>query len=155
MTVSRSLNQLLWLRRLVTGLRKRWLERSSHISIHPSSSVSLSSRMVTRQGGDIIIGAETLIAFKTLLLAVELATGKHAPIVIGKRCFIGGGSIVMPGVSIHDEVIVAAGAVVFDDVPTQCIVAGNPAKIIRRNIEVGRFGRLEGADDASRRLWKP
>lgn len=49
----------------------------------------------------------------------------------------------------------AAGAVVFCDVPPNCIAAGNPAKIIRTEIIVGKFGRLSGADDNSRRLWRP
>ena len=38
----------------------------------------------------------------------------------------------MPGVNIGDEVIVAAGSVVTKDVPSNCIVAGVPAKIIKR-----------------------
>jgi len=37
-------------------------------------------------------------------------------------------------------------------VPPRCMVVGNPAKIVRENIKVGRFGRLEGADETHRRL---
>jgi acetyltransferase-like isoleucine patch superfamily enzyme len=48
----------------------------------------------------------------------------------------------MPGITIGDEVIVGAGAVVTKDVPSNCIVAGNPARIIRTNIHTGRFGQL-------------
>ena len=40
----------------------------------------------------------------------------------------------MPGVKLGNCVIVGAGAVVTRDVPDNCIVAGNPAKIIRKNI---------------------
>jgi maltose O-acetyltransferase len=88
-------------------------------------------------------------------MGYDVARDQHAPVRIGKRCFIGGGSVILPGVTIGNEVIVGAGAVVFDDVPDRCIVAGNPARIVRRDIAVGRFGRLAGADDNSRRLWKP
>ena len=62
--------------------------------------------------------------------------------------------MIMPGVTVGDESIVAAGAVVFDDVPPRSIVAGNPARVIRSDIKVGRFGRLDGADDNTRRLYR-
>jgi acetyltransferase-like isoleucine patch superfamily enzyme len=52
----------------------------------------------------------------------------------------------MPGVRIGHSSIVAAGAVVTKDVPPRSIVAGNPAKIIRSDIEVGRYGRFLSAD---------
>jgi nucleoside-diphosphate-sugar epimerase len=79
--------------------------------------------------------------------ARDLATGQVRPIRIGGRCFIGGGSMILPGVTVGDEVIVAAGAVVTRDVPPRSIVAGNPARIIRSDIEVVRFGRLKSADE--------
>lgn len=53
------------------------------------------------------------------------------PIVIGNRVWIGGNSTILPGITIGDNVIVAAGAVVTKDVPDNAIVGGNPAKIIR------------------------
>ena len=59
----------------------------------------------------------------------------------------------MPGVTIGAGSIVGGGAVVFDDVPPGSIVAGNPASILRSDITVGRFGRLSGADENTRRLW--
>ncbi len=51
-------------------------------------------------------------------------------ITIGSNVFVGVNSIVMPGVSIEDNVIVAAGSVVTKSVPQGTIVGGNPAKII-------------------------
>jgi hypothetical protein len=42
-----------------------------------------------------------------------------------------------------DEVIVGIGAVVTKDVPSNCIVAGNPATIIREGIRCGRYGVLQ------------
>jgi len=56
-----------------------------------------------------------------------------APITIGDDCWLGGSVIVLPGVTIGDNVVVGAGAVVTKDVPSNCMVAGNPARIIRRN----------------------
>jgi acetyltransferase-like isoleucine patch superfamily enzyme len=48
----------------------------------------------------------------------------------------------MPGVKIGDEVIVAAGAVVTKEVPANCIVAGNPARIVRTNIRMNNKAEL-------------
>ncbi|MEI6419549.1 MAG: DapH/DapD/GlmU-related protein [Sphingomonadales bacterium] len=149
-----SLNQFRRLRLLLTGLRRRWLQRRTGVIIHPSASISLSSRFIAGKRGAITVGADTLIAFKTLIDARDVSTGEIRPISIGERCFIGGGSTIMPGVTISNEVIVAAGAFVFSDVPEKSIVAGNPAKVIRTDIKVGKFGRLFFADENTRKMWK-
>ncbi|MDO4565403.1 MAG: DapH/DapD/GlmU-related protein, partial [Clostridia bacterium] len=56
------------------------------------------------------------------------------PVTIGNDVWIGGNCTILPGVTIGNNVIVAAGAVVTKDVPDNCVVAGVPAKIIR-NLE--------------------
>ncbi|KAL5598760.1 hypothetical protein BROUX41_003904 [Berkeleyomyces rouxiae] len=55
-----------------------------------------------------------------------------APIVIGEDCWFGGSCIVLPGVTIGRGVTVGAGSVVTKDVPDMVVVAGNPARIVRR-----------------------
>jgi acetyltransferase-like isoleucine patch superfamily enzyme len=57
-----------------------------------------------------------------------------ADVYIGRNCFIAVGAIIMPGVTIGDETIVGAGAVVTKNIPSNCIVVGNPAKIIKTDI---------------------
>ena len=148
-----SLNRLLWLRSRLIGLRRRWLTLRYGVDIDPSSAISLSSRLLGAGAGSISVGAETLIAFKTLVYCQDPASGKIAPVRIGGRCFVGGGATILPGVTVHDESIIAAGSVVFDDVPPRSIVAGNPARVIRSEIEVGPYGRLKGADENTRRMW--
>ncbi len=150
-----SLNKLRRLRVAITGVRRWWLTRRHGVRYDASSSLSLSARFICVAPGAIEVGAESLVAFKTLLLSRIRPDGTIAGVRVGRRCFIGGGSMILPGVSIGDESIVAAGAVVDADVPARSIVAGNPARVIRRDIVVGRFGRLEGADETSRRLWQP
>eukprot|EP00771_Trimastix_marina_P003116 gnl/Trimastix_PCT/4316.p1 GENE.gnl/Trimastix_PCT/4316~~gnl/Trimastix_PCT/4316.p1 ORF type:complete len:205 (+),score=19.06 gnl/Trimastix_PCT/4316:47-661(+) len=65
---------------------------------------------------------------KTRCDLLELAK----PIRIGNRCWLGGGAIVLPGVTIGDDVVVGAGAVVTKDVPSGVLVVGNPARVIRQ-----------------------
>lgn len=63
------------------------------------------------------------------------------PIRIGHDVWIGGGAIILPGVTIGDRSVIGAGSVVVRDVPAAKVVAGNPARIIRalddrKNMEV-------------------
>ena len=132
--------------------RSFWL-RARGIDLHPTAMISLSSRILPGERGSISIGAETLIAFKTLIYSYDPRVGKVLPVKIGRRCFIGGGSMILPGVTIGDEAIVGGGAVVSSDVPSRTIVGGSPARIVRRNIDVGPFGRLVGADENTRLMW--
>lgn len=50
---------------------------------------------------------------------------------IGNNCYIGTGSIIMNPVTIGNNVTIGAGSVVTKDIPDNCIVAGNPAKVIK------------------------
>ena len=59
----------------------------------------------------------------------------HAPIKIGENCWIGSDVRICKGVSIGDNSIIAACSVVTKDVPANCIVAGNPAKIVKTDID--------------------
>ena len=54
------------------------------------------------------------------------------PIRIGNECFFGASVIVVPGVTIGDNVVVGAGSVVTKDVPSNTIVCGNPAKPVKQ-----------------------
>lgn len=150
----RSLNRLRKIRNAIIALRLSWLNRTQGTRIHPTASLSLSSRFVNGRKDGIIVGERTLVAFKTLLCTNDPSFGRNGNIVIGRHCFIGGGSVIAPGVTIGDESIVGAGSVVMDDVPSRCIVGGNPARILRRDIEVGPYGRLKGADANTRAMWR-
>ncbi len=57
---------------------------------------------------------------------------KRAPIYIGDNCFIGMNSIILKGTTIGNNVVIGAGSVVSGTFPDNCIIAGNPAKIIRQ-----------------------
>lgn len=53
-------------------------------------------------------------------------------ITIGNNVWVGWGSIILKGVSIGDNSVIAAGSIVVSDVPPNCIVAGNPAKVVKK-----------------------
>lgn len=61
-------------------------------------------------------------------------SGYGIPITIGNDVWIGGSSVILPGVTIGDHSIVAAGSVVTKDVAPNTIVAGNPAKLLKQII---------------------
>ena len=56
------------------------------------------------------------------------------PVKIGSSCWIGGGAILLPGVTIGDNVVIGAGSVVTKDIPSNTVAAGNPCHILRSNI---------------------
>lgn len=68
----------------------------------------------------------------------EEAYQYNAPVHIGKNCWIGAGSIILPGISIGDNVVVGAGSVVTKDLPSDVVAVGNPCRVLR---EVGERDR--------------
>ena len=59
----------------------------------------------------------------------------NKPIIIGENCWIGSNVRICKGVTIGDNSVVAACSVVTKDVPANCIVAGNPAKVVKTDID--------------------
>lgn len=56
-----------------------------------------------------------------------------APVIIGNNVWIGGGAIIMPGVTIGNNVVIGAGSVVTKDIPDNTIAYGNPCRAKREN----------------------
>jgi acetyltransferase-like isoleucine patch superfamily enzyme len=67
------------------------------------------------------------------------------PVSIGPGAFLGINSVVLPGVTVGEGAYVGAGAVVTGDVPPRTVVAGNPARPIRR-WEAGEWRRIPNSD---------
>ncbi len=57
---------------------------------------------------------------------------KREPIIIGDRCFIGANSIILKGTALGKNCVVGAGSVVHGEFPDNVVLAGNPARIIKR-----------------------
>lgn len=65
----------------------------------------------------------------------EKTSTMSKPVHIGNHVWIGRSAIILKGVTIGDGAIVGAGSVVTRDVPAKCLVAGNPARVIKENVE--------------------
>ena len=61
----------------------------------------------------------------------ERAYQYNAPIRIGRNCWLGANVVVVPGVTIGDNVVVGAGSVVTRDLPDNVVAVGNPCRILR------------------------
>jgi maltose O-acetyltransferase len=123
-------------------------------------------------GAHIAIGAQTFVNYDCVMLdvatirigaacqlapRVQLLTATHpvdpeprrlgwesaVPIVIGDNVWLGGGAIVCPGVTIGEDTVVGAGAVVTRDLPAGVVAAGVPARVLR---EIGGRDRVEIPD---------
>lgn len=89
-------------------------------------------------GGKIVIGEGTWIAPNVGLITANHDTSNphfHVPgkgITLGKKCWIGMNSVILPGVTLGDHTTVGAGTIVTKSFPEGfCVIAGNPAKVIR------------------------
>lgn len=64
----------------------------------------------------------------------EFCKTQTAPVIIGDNVWIGGGVIILPGVTIGNNVVIGAGSVVTKDIPDDVIAYGNPCRVIRKNV---------------------
>lgn len=111
--------------------------------IDKSARISYGAKLDKTNPRGIHIGEESYIASGAIVFTHDFCRSIHKDTYIGKRCFIGANAIIMCGIKIGDEVIVGSGAIVTKDVPSNCIVAGNPARIIKEGINTKKFGQLK------------
>lgn len=94
---------------------------------------SFQDRGGIRIGDGSLIGMNVTIATLNHGLSIETRNGTYpSPVVIGENVWIGSSATILPGVTIGDNAVVAAGAVVTKDVPKNTVVAGVPAKVIKK-----------------------
>ena len=81
-----------------------------------------------------MIGMNVTIATFNHGLSIETRNITYpSPVIIGKNVWIGSNATILPGITIGNNSVVAAGAVVTKDVPKNTVVAGVPAKVIKEN----------------------
>ena len=107
-------------------------------NIHLGKNVFINSCCQFQDQGGIFIGDNCLIGPGSMLATLNHGfepenrqNMTHAPIRIGRGVWMGAHVTVLPGVTIGDNAIIAAGAVVAKDVPADMIVGGVPARVIK------------------------
>lgn len=107
-------------------------------NIHIGERVFINSCCCFQDQGGIYIGDDCLIGHRVTIATInhglkpeDRFTCHLAPARLGRNVWIGSGAIILPGVAIGDNAVVAAGAVVTKDVAQGAIVAGNPARLIK------------------------
>ena len=148
----RGLNRLSGLRRRIIRLRRDWLVRAWGMDIHETAQLSMSCKLDRTFPIGVHIGAHTLVAFEARILTHDMTRGLYLHTRIGRNCFIGGRSLILPGIEIGDGSIVGAGSVVTKSVPPGTLVAGNPARVLQEGIEVVAYGRFADADATEAKL---
>jgi acetyltransferase-like isoleucine patch superfamily enzyme len=119
--------------------------QGSRVDVGPGAVVSIGARSfigpntLLVAGSRVEIGADTLISWDCQILDPnfhDLGVPEKAGVTIGNHVWIGTRVLVLPGAVIPDGVIVAAGSVVRGaDYPARSVIAGNPARVVRREAQ--------------------
>ena len=92
-------------------------------------------------GNNTMFGPNVVIATAGHPILPELreqAYQYNMPVYIGKNCWIGAGAILVPGVTVGDNVVIGAGSVVTKNIPSNVVEVGNPCRVLR---EIGQHDR--------------
>ena len=88
---------------------------------------------------EVVVGADCAISWDVVITDSDEHWQDGVPMIqpvhIGDHVWIGARAVVLKGVAIGDGAIVAAGAVVVDDVPPRALAAGVPARVVREEVE--------------------
>lgn len=96
--------------------------------IHPSARIAPSALMDRTFPRGVHVGAGCVIGEQAVVLTHDMTRGLYLDTYIGERCNLGPRAIVLPGLTVGDDCVIAPGAVVTRDVPANSYVCGNPAK---------------------------
>jgi len=126
---------LIELSRFIPFLRfKNFLLRLVGIKVAPSASIGLMAMFDILRPDLISIGENTIIGYNATILSHEFLPREDrlGKVEIGSWVLVGANATILPGVRIGDGAVVAAGAVVTQDVPSGALVAGVPARVVKR-----------------------
>jgi len=114
----------------IEKLKKRGLKVGTNFKMMGSTIIDPSHCWHIEIGDNVIMAPKSHILAHDSSVGLFLGYTKVANVKIGNNVFIGANSTVLMGVTIGDNVIIGAGSVVTKDIPSNTVVAGNPAKII-------------------------
>jgi acetyltransferase-like isoleucine patch superfamily enzyme len=133
---------LIFIRHAILHWRNNYFRFFYKMNIGQNVRISLKAKLDKRNSKGVHIGDGSYLAFGATILCHDMSRNFQADVIIGRNCFIGANSIILPGVTIGDEVVIAAGAVVTKNVPSNTIFAGNPANQIRDHIHTTIWGQI-------------
>lgn len=116
--------------------------------VHFGKNVYANFNLTMVDDGHIYVGDYTMFAPGVIVATAghpilpelrETVYQYNMPVHIGKNCWIGAGAIILPGVTIGDQVVVGAGSVVTKDLPSNVVAVGNPCRVVR---EVNEHDRI-------------
>lgn len=128
------------LRNSFAGLYRLVLIHIWHMDIGEGTTISLSARLDKTNPRGIHIGEYTAVTFGVAVLTHDYVNNRESDVWIGDNCFIGAGSVILPGVTIGNNCIVAPLSVIGHSVRAGSLVCGNPARIIESNLSTGHYG---------------
>jgi len=139
-TFSRMTAMRRWLRNRLVEVHRLYLNNIWGMHIGEDCAISFDAKLDKANPRGVYIGRQSAVSFGATILAHDFVRNLHVDTRIGERCQIGAYSIIMPGVTIGDSCIIAAGAVVIRDVPSGSMVFGNPGRVMESGIVTGRWG---------------
>lgn len=91
---------------------------------------------------NVVLGPGVIIFSSTHSYASLGLPDVSAPVKICRYVWVGGRSIILPGVVIGEGAVIGAGSVVTKDIPPYCVAVGNPARVIKRRVIEGNSGPI-------------
>ena len=128
--------------RILVNLYPYWLRWRYGMDIGKNCSISWKAHLdksINPKG--IHIGENTWILSGAMILAHDHCRGLKIDTYIGDNCVIGVRSIILPGLCIGNQVVIGGGSVVTKNIQSHCIAAGNPAKVLKQDVNV-RNGQI-------------
>ncbi len=124
---------------------KKPITIEAHDKIILGESIGINVNCILIGWGGIEIGNNTLLGPNVQIYSIThdytktgagFRKGIPQKVIIGDNCWIGGGTLIMPGIKIGKGSVVGAGSVVTKDIPDNVIAYGNPCKITKNRFEI-------------------